>query len=481
MPIITITERRTFFWLAALLLSLLLLNSPAQANPRYAAIVVDGHSGEVLHSANADATRYPASLTKMMTLYLAFEALEEGRLQLDQPLPVSAYAASMQPSKLGVKAGETITLREAIPSLIIRSANDVAVVVAEALAGSEPQFGDMMTAKARSMGMHNTYFRNASGLPDSLQTSTARDLATLSMRLMNDFPDHYHYFANASFSYRGQIINGHNRLLRNYPGADGLKTGFIRASGFNVATSAVRDGRRIVAVVMGGFTAQSRDTHMMALLDRGFMRAGLSDQQGWIAEANISSMDSLIASVQEQAGEALPGPQSTSAPPSTSTLADRQNGSTSESQQLIAALDARPSRRESLSDQPVRHEPASGSVFAEAEPPRETIISPSIDDDPILAVLNGSAFNTTHSAVEQGAWAVQVGAYRNIDQARASASRAANYLPTERPLSRVAVTEVEASDHKLFRARLVDLQESQARETCYRLTRSGMDCQVVTP
>ena len=442
--------------MATLVLGMLLLVSSAQANPRYAAIVIDSQNGEVLHSANADATRYPASLTKMMTLYLAFEAVEEGRLRLDQPLPVSSYAASMQPSKLGVKAGDSITLREAIPALIIRSANDVAVVVAEALAGTESQFGDMMTAKARSLGMHNTYFRNASGLPDPLQTSTARDLATLSVRLMNDFPGYYHYFANASFSYRGQTINGHNRLLRNYPGADGLKTGFIRASGFNVATSAVRDGRRIVAVVMGGFTAQSRDDHMITLLDRGFMRAALNDQNGWVAETNIAQpMETLVASVQNEAP---------AAPQATTAMADLQAmpAASGEPLQLIAALDARPRRIESV-DSAASSAPE--PVYRAAE-------------DPILAVLNGGTFE---SGLPQGDWAVQVGAYQDFDQARASASRAASYLSSEQALSRVAVTEVESSDRKFFRARLVDLQENQARETCHRLAQSGMECQVVTP
>ncbi|WP_245701523.1 D-alanyl-D-alanine carboxypeptidase family protein [Franzmannia pantelleriensis] len=442
---------------------MLLVVSSAQANPRYAAIVVDSQNGEVLHSANADATRYPASLTKMMTLYLAFEAVEEGRLSLDQPLPVSSYAASMQPSKLGVKAGDSITLRDAIPALIIRSANDVAVVVAEALGGTESQFGDMMTAKARSLGMHNTYFRNASGLPDSLQTSTARDLATLSVRLMNDFPGYYHYFANASFTYRGQTINGHNRLLRNYPGADGLKTGFIRASGFNVATSAVRDGRRIVAVVMGGFTAQSRDDHMMTLLDRGFMRAALNDQNGWVAETNIAQpMETLVASVQGASSD-LP-----SQPPTTA-LADLQTQSeaASEPLRLITALDARPRTSEASAAADALADTAPASVYRD-------------DDDPILAVLSASGI-ASEGSIEQGSWAIQVGAYQDFDKARASASRAADYLSADQALSRVAVTEVESSDRTFFRARLVDLQENQARETCHRLAQSGMDCQVVTP
>ncbi|MCP1364976.1 D-alanyl-D-alanine carboxypeptidase, partial [Halomonas sp. BBD48] len=252
-----------------------LFASQAHANPRYASIVIDAQSGEVLSYDHADAVRYPASLTKMMTLYLLFEAIESGRLTMESRLPVSSHAAAQPPSKLWVRPGQTIAVKEAIPALIVKSANDVAAVVAEGLAGSESAFAERMTAKARALGMSSTTFRNASGLPDDRQVTTARDMATLSMHLMRDFPQYYGYFSRTQFVYLGKTYKGHNRLLGNYAGADGLKTGYIRASGFNVATSAVRDGRRIVSVVMGGFTAQSRDAHMAELLDRGFVRASL--------------------------------------------------------------------------------------------------------------------------------------------------------------------------------------------------------------
>ncbi|WP_248730302.1 serine hydrolase [Vreelandella populi] len=422
----------------------------AQANPRYAAIVLDAGTGEVLHSANADETRYPASLTKMMTLYLVFEAIEQGRLRLDQELPVSAYAASMQPSKLGVRAGERIAVRDAIPALIIRSANDVSVVIAEALGGTESQFAELMTAKARSMGMQKTFFRNANGLPDPLQTSTARDLATLSMQLMNDYPQYYHYFANSNFTWRGQTINGHNRLLRNYPGADGLKTGFIRASGFNVATSAVRDGRRVVAVVMGGFTAQSRDDHMMTLLDRGFMRASLQDQNDWVAQTNVSQqLDELVASLDE--AEAQPEPALAETNVQTLPGAEPIN--------LHLALDATP-----------RASAPSVVSTPSTQSPNTPYNSP---DDPILALLS-------HSTLEGGDWAVQIGAFQDADQARVLADRAMNYLHQDQAPARVAVTEVgSSSGNKMFRARLVDLEENQARNACNRLQQQGMDCLVV--
>ncbi|MCA1770995.1 MAG: D-alanyl-D-alanine carboxypeptidase [Halomonas sp.] len=228
--------RRQGIGVIALLACLaIVMANPAQANPRYAAIVVDIESGEVLHAANADETRYPASLTKMMTLYLLFEQLQSGQLRLDSPLQVSSYAASKQASKLYVKAGSTLPVETAIEALIIKSANDVAVVVAEALGGSEANFGRMMTDKAWQLGMSRTTFRNPNGLPDAGQTTTARDMATLSIRLMQDYPQYYPYFSRTSFSWQGKRITGHNRLLGSYAGADGMKTGFIRASGFALA------------------------------------------------------------------------------------------------------------------------------------------------------------------------------------------------------------------------------------------------------
>lgn len=245
----------------------------AHANPRYASIVINADTGAVLHESNADASRYPASLTKMMTLYMLFEAMQQGRMTLDSRMPVSVHAASMPQTNIGLRAGETLSVRDAIPALIVRSANDAAAVVAEALGRTESNFGRLMTEKARQMGMHSTIFRNASGLPDRAQITTARDMVKLSVRLMKDFPQYYPYFSTQSFRYRGITYNSHNRMVRNTHGVDGLKTGFIRASGFNVATSAKRDERRLIAVVMGGKTAASRDQHTVKLLDRSFKKA----------------------------------------------------------------------------------------------------------------------------------------------------------------------------------------------------------------
>ncbi len=262
------TERIRFFTLVILLL--LAVICQAHANPRYASIVINADTGRVLHASNADASRYPASLTKMMTLYMLFEAMEKGKMTFDTRMSVSAHAAAMPQTNIGLRAGDTLSVKDAILALIVRSANDAAAVVAEALGATEANFGRMMTEKARTLGMQSTVFKNASGLPNREQKTTARDMVTLSARLMNDFSSYYHLFSTQSFRYKGVTYNSHNRMIRNTHGVDGLKTGFIRASGFNVATSAVREGQRTMAVVMGGETAASRDRHMAELLDRGF-------------------------------------------------------------------------------------------------------------------------------------------------------------------------------------------------------------------
>lgn len=243
---------------------------------KYAAIVVDGTTGAILHERNSRELRYPASLTKMMTLYMLFEALDSGRVAPDAQLPVTAYAASKPPSRLGLRAGQHLDVRTAILALCVRSANDVAAVVAEYLGDTEPRFAEMMTAKARQLGMTSTTFTNASGLPDAAQRTTARDMAVLSMALRKRFPHHYHYFSNRQFAHGGKVIRGHNDLLGRVEGVDGLKTGFIRASGFNLATSAQRGGRRIVAVVMGGETARARNAHMEDLIETYLPKASLA-------------------------------------------------------------------------------------------------------------------------------------------------------------------------------------------------------------
>ena len=233
---------------------------------------MDAESGKVLHEGNADDVTYPASLTKMMTLYLAFDALKSGKLKLNQPMKTSARAARQSPTKMNLAPNETITVEQGILSMVIKSANDVAVVFAETLAGTEDQFALEMTAKARKLGMTKTTFRNASGLPHKGQVTTARDMAKLARALLRDHPDYYAYFGREQFTYKGTVIRTHNRLINNFDGADGIKTGYIHASGFNLVSSVKRDGRRLIGVILGGKSPQIRDQQMARLVEAAFDR-----------------------------------------------------------------------------------------------------------------------------------------------------------------------------------------------------------------
>jgi D-alanyl-D-alanine carboxypeptidase len=240
----------------------------ASANAKYAGVVIDVKTGKTLYADNADNLRYPASLTKIMTLYMLFGELEAGRVSLNTRMKVSKRAAGQAPSKLALKVGSTIRVKDAISALVTKSANDVAVVIAEHIGGTESKFAAKMTNTARRLGMKKTTFKNASGLPNSGQRTTARDMARLGMAIQDRYPKYYKYFSTRSFTYKGKSYRNHNRLLGTVKGVDGIKTGYIRASGFNLVTSVKRDGRHIVAVVMGGRTGKSRDAHMKSLIGR---------------------------------------------------------------------------------------------------------------------------------------------------------------------------------------------------------------------
>jgi D-alanyl-D-alanine carboxypeptidase len=242
--------------------------------PKYSSIVIEYPSQKVLYSENPTLLNQPASLAKVMTLYLVFEAIQAGRLQLNQPLYVSAKAANRQPSKLGLKAHQTITVQDVICGLVTKSANDAASVIAENLAGSEENFGHIMTEKARQLGMNNTNFTNASGIPDPKQLTNATDMAILGFAILRDFPGFYKYFSLREFEFQGRVFRNHNHLLGKYPGTDGIKTGFTVASGFNLISSAQRNGHRLIGVILGGRTIKSRDQRMMQILDIAFTKCG---------------------------------------------------------------------------------------------------------------------------------------------------------------------------------------------------------------
>jgi D-alanyl-D-alanine carboxypeptidase len=282
-----VRQARSIFLAIGFVFAILISTSGAEA-ARYASIVVDADTGEVLRSRSADTQNYPASLTKLMTLYLAFEALDDGHLKLNQRIPISKRAAGQAPSKLGIPAGGSISVQDALHALVVKSANDIATAMAEKLGGTETKFAAIMTRKARQLGMTRTTFRNASGLPNRRQLSTARDMSKLALAFLRNFPHHYHYFSRASFKFNGRTYRTHNGLLGKYRGLDGMKTGYIRASGFNLVASAKQNGRRVIGVVFGGKSARSRNAHMAKLLDIGFKRvAALDKERGRVGIAQI--------------------------------------------------------------------------------------------------------------------------------------------------------------------------------------------------
>lgn len=266
------------------------------SSPKFASIIVDGNSGAVLQATSPDGIRHPASLTKIMTLYLLFERLESGKMKLDTEMPVSKHAADQDPTKLNLRAGQTIRVEDAIKGLVTRSANDAAVVIAEAIAGDEDDFAQMMTRKARALGMSKTVYRNANGLPNDEQVTTARDQATLGRAIQERFPRYYRYFATSTFNWRGQSIRNHNHLLGSVEGVDGIKTGYTRASGFNLVSSMRRGNRHLIGVVLGGRSGGSRDAIMRNLLaenlDKGATThtvVAVTERNG--ADANVEVAD----------------------------------------------------------------------------------------------------------------------------------------------------------------------------------------------
>ena len=278
---------RTWLILAAFAL----LIAPASAADRYAVFVADMQSGEVLHARSADAPRHPASLTKMMTLYRLFEALDAGEVALDTLLAVSAEAASRPASHLGLREGEALSVEDAIRALIVQSANDVAVVVAEHFAEDEAAFAADITARAAELGLADTVFRNASGLHDRQQRTTARDMARLAYALRRDFPQYAPYFAETRFSWNGQVHRSHNTLVGDMEGVDGLKTGYIRASGFNIAVTVERDERRLVAIVMGGARPAVRDAHARELIEAAYATLAARHEGRLLATLNAPRLN----------------------------------------------------------------------------------------------------------------------------------------------------------------------------------------------
>jgi D-alanyl-D-alanine carboxypeptidase len=286
----------------------------ASYSPQFASIIVDGNSGQTLQATSPDALRHPASLTKIMTLYLLFERLESGKMKLDTEMPVSEHAADQDPTKLGLRPGQTIRVEDAIKGLVTRSANDAAVVIAEYIGGSEDDFAGMMTRKARALGMSKTIYRNASGLPNDEQITSARDQSTLGRAIQDRFPRYYRYFSTTAFNFRGRTITGHNRLLGSVEGVDGIKTGYTRASGFNLVSSMHRGNRFLVGVVMGGRSGGSRDAIMRNLLAGNLEKAATTRSVAAITERNASDASTDVADASEAPVRPAPQVQAAAAP-----------------------------------------------------------------------------------------------------------------------------------------------------------------------
>ncbi|GAA0869360.1 D-alanyl-D-alanine carboxypeptidase [Brevundimonas basaltis] len=439
------------------------LVAQSSENTRYAAIVVDAETGEVLFARHADSRRYPASITKVMTLYLAFEALTEGKVKLDDVITVSSRAASQPPSKLGLAAGQTITLDDAMKATAVRSANDMAVVIAEHVAGSHDRFAARATLKARELGMTQTRYVNPNGLPDARQITTARDLAILARAVMRDYPQYYRYFGLHDWAYQGREYRNTNGLLRSQYGYDGMKTGYTNASGYNLAASAVRDGRRLITIVLGGRSTASRNSHVAELMDTGFeverlRRAGQPIQ---VAQTYF-----------EQKGFGI-GPEN-SGPVQYADLGDEDDDNSVGSNAVsYAALPSPPS-------QPTRITPAPSEGRTLAAMMRTA------DPADVTASLNGAPAGRSatprpparETARETaGRWAVQVGAFR--DEAVAS-----DWLTEVNRRFRSQFSAAERSVQNAegwYRSRFTGMSEQAAQAACATLAERRVTCMVVRP
>jgi D-alanyl-D-alanine carboxypeptidase (penicillin-binding protein 5/6) len=390
--------------------------------PKNTAIVMDARTGEILYSERADSPRYPASVTKVMTFYLAFEALAAGRLHLNDMLTVSPLAAAQPATKLGLRAGEKISLENALDGMAVHSANDMAVAVAERIGGTESRFAAMMTQKAQQLGMTNTRYVNANGLPDSRQVTTAHDIAILTRALLRDFPQYYHFFGQQAFTYRGRTMVNTNHLLGKMPGVDGLKTGFTNAAGFNLDASAVRNGHRLIAVVMGSSSSAVRNADVEGLLLTGFDIMDRRDR-----------------------GERL-------------TMTQNMFGAPREAGRSVVR-------------------PPVWQGEGDADPIGVVLTRTTASAAPLALSQSMTAPHQARSQPAARKWWVQLGQFRSERQARSEVARIAHRY------ARVfddAEGSVDGRGHA-YRARFSGFTEASAREACSRVRAHGQVCAVGGP
>jgi D-alanyl-D-alanine carboxypeptidase len=446
--------------------------------PPYAAIVVDVNSGQVLHSAQPDSLRHPASLTKIMTLYLLFEQLEAGKFSLDSRLPVSAHAASQAPSKLGLRPGMTISVEEGILALVTKSANDAAAVIGEAIAGDEEDFAKLMTRKARAIGMSRTVYTNASGLPDPDQVTTARDQATLGRAIQDRFPKYYRYFSTPRFNFRGRMIGNHNRLVGRVAGVDGIKTGYVRASGFNLVTSMRRDGRHVVGVVLGGVSSRARDARMRSLLEGHIQEASLRRTSPKLIElADAGSRAAMRVeqaeaprSKPEPAGKPLmlqaavpsPGSAEPIKPIVVRTLAVKKGGSITSAvgaaagRAIVSAIEQAPAAAPgTLGTLPMRQQLASAGEITMSAPPEP---------------------RGPQRTLARGEWLIQIGAFPGETQAQERLKAAQSMARTVLGRAEPFTERVTKGETTLFRARFAGFDRDRAEAACKYLKRNEISC-----
>jgi len=499
-----------------------------------AELVLDGRTGRVLYARNTDAQRHPASLTKMMTLYLLFDALKKGQMNLNTPIYISTHAALQNPTKLGLRPGDSLPTDMAIRAAVVLSANDIAVAIAEALGGTESHFAELMTQRAHELGMRNTFYHNASGLPDDRQITTATDLGILARHLAYDFPQYFHYFSLPGFEFRGRVHMGHDNLLGRYAGTDGIKTGYTNASGFNLVSSVVRGGAHVIGVVMGGYSAHRRDMEMMRLLDWTF--AQISAQPTLVARAEVpwqtmalrSNAAPVVAGFQfgQAASQPLPMQQYASLAPRSEMDEDAAE-SRADEDEIAKIINTAPPKPQ-VGAQPIAPRPAplkpSANLamisspaevnFPQVKPAAAPAVSapnviPTPRDNtmpvalasyqtanlPAVSPMPRGGFNptiakpsaatpnaslakvATPAPVTQHGWTIQIGAFGDVPTARAElAAYAEKSAEKLGQAERIVVPYLGSDGKTMYRARFGSFAEQEAREICTALTHKGHSC-----
>ncbi|MBI1300818.1 MAG: D-alanyl-D-alanine carboxypeptidase [Alphaproteobacteria bacterium] len=451
-------------------LCLIGVSEKAEANDKYAAIIMDAHTGQIFYQSHASKRLHPASLTKMMTMLMVFNALDQKKLKPYSRIRISNHAASMIPSKLGLKPGTTIRVDDALQALATKSANDIAAAVAEKIGGTEEEFAKMMTHKAKIMGLRNTRFINASGLHDPRQISTARDMAKLAQIILTDYRHHYHYFTQEKFTYHGNTYHSHNKLMKSYPGMDGMKTGYIRQSGFNLVASAERYNRRLIGVVFGGKTASSRNDHMRELLDRAFNEVENIEiaKNAPIPQRKPITVDYGITSF--AAVKTEPQYEETKVTTSRWAMLDSNNDK-GLFNRMIGQGDY---------DIDVRNRIETGLIAVSAHQGENipSYVLASADKNRNINIVKPTTFTEETSAeTHEGDWKIQIGAFTTRDKTNRALALSMNQLPPEFKQAKTAIAPVKTNEGWIYRGRIHGYSKNAAYEACRILN----DCIPIAP